>query len=405
LQQQHGSPEPVIAYVLLSPNHGLTQENGALYTVINGIKTRVIDAPEDIASPQHPASTPGSQPLSRQQLQQLQYETVATPNVTRPQNWSSSSLEDNLDNLQLDSDEATASIPAPARVTPNVTTRSMARSAASNSQLNSIETAEVNATHQSRPPQNSRGRSEDRPRPQATDANRRYPSNSRDRNYQNSDSRTSRRDPSYSRPSSSRNNSWSSRRQDSRDRRPDSRGRHPDNRDSHYDSRENRRSSRNDRDSRSYSRGRSQEDRYRDNGGRRGRRSYSREKRPFRSPSRSPSPFSKATGEHRRTQPSSVADEARRKHKWLKEMYPRMERGRNCAAHYDPMREKRYSKCSYGGRIHHEFDCREYAEYSEKRCSNCNLYNHRAEDCREVAKFPPAISEANTTTVSTNSKN
>jgi hypothetical protein len=33
LQQQHGSPEPVIAYVLLSPNHGLTQENGALYTV------------------------------------------------------------------------------------------------------------------------------------------------------------------------------------------------------------------------------------------------------------------------------------------------------------------------------------------------------------------------------------
>jgi hypothetical protein len=34
----------------------------------------------------------------------------------------------------------------------------MARSAASNSQLNSIETAEVNATLQSRPPQNSRGR-------------------------------------------------------------------------------------------------------------------------------------------------------------------------------------------------------------------------------------------------------
>jgi hypothetical protein len=49
--QQYGSPEPVIAYMLLSPNHGLTQENGALYTVINGIKTRVIDAPEDIATP------------------------------------------------------------------------------------------------------------------------------------------------------------------------------------------------------------------------------------------------------------------------------------------------------------------------------------------------------------------
>jgi hypothetical protein len=89
----------------------------------------------------------------------------------------------------------------------------------------------------------------------------------------------------------------------------------------------------------------------------------------------------------------------------LKEMYPRMERGRNCAAHYDPMREKRCSKCSYGGKIHHEFDCKEYAEYSKKRCNNCNLYNHRAEDCREVAKFPPAISEANTTAVSTNSKN
>jgi hypothetical protein len=30
---QYGSPEPVIAYMLLSPNHGLTQENGALYRV------------------------------------------------------------------------------------------------------------------------------------------------------------------------------------------------------------------------------------------------------------------------------------------------------------------------------------------------------------------------------------
>jgi hypothetical protein len=99
IEQQHGSPEPVIAYMLLSPNHGLTQENGALYTVINGIKTRVVDAPEDIATPQHPASTPGSQPLSRQQLQQLQYAALATPNTTRPTDWSSSSLEDNLDNL------------------------------------------------------------------------------------------------------------------------------------------------------------------------------------------------------------------------------------------------------------------------------------------------------------------
>jgi hypothetical protein len=93
VQQQHSSPEPIIAYVLLSSNHGLTQENGALYTVINGIKTRVVDAPEDIATPQHPASTPGSQPLSRQQLQQLQYDALATPNMTRPQDWSRSSLK------------------------------------------------------------------------------------------------------------------------------------------------------------------------------------------------------------------------------------------------------------------------------------------------------------------------
>jgi hypothetical protein len=132
--------------------------------VINGIKTRVVDAPED--TPQHPASASGSQPLSRQQLQQLQYDALATPNTTRPPNLSSSSLEDNLDNLQLDSDEAAASDPAPARATPNVTTRSMARSAASSNQLNSIETAELNATHQSRPPLNSRGRSEDKQRPQ-----------------------------------------------------------------------------------------------------------------------------------------------------------------------------------------------------------------------------------------------
>jgi hypothetical protein len=125
--QQYSSPEPVIAYMLLPPNHGLTQENGALYIVINGIKTRVIDAPEDIATPQHSASEPGLQPLSRQQIQQLQYDALATPNTTRPQDWSSSSLEDNLNNLQLDSAEATASVPAPARVTPNVTTRSMAR--------------------------------------------------------------------------------------------------------------------------------------------------------------------------------------------------------------------------------------------------------------------------------------
>jgi hypothetical protein len=167
----------------------------------NGIKTRVVDASEDIATPQHPASTPGSQPLSRQQLQQLQYDALATSNTTRPQNWSGSSLEDNLDNLQLDNDEATASVPAPARVTPNVTTRSMARSAASNSQLNSIEAAEVNATHQSRPPLNSRGRQEAKPRSQSNAVSRRYPSNSRDKTYQNSDNRTSRRDNSYSRPS------------------------------------------------------------------------------------------------------------------------------------------------------------------------------------------------------------
>jgi hypothetical protein len=267
------------------------------YTVINGIKTRVVDAPEDIATPQHPASAPGSQPLSRQQLQQLQYEALATPNTTRPTDWSSSSLEDNLDNLQLDSDDATASVPAPARVTPNVTTRSMARSAASSSQLNSIEAAEVNATHQSRPPLNSRGRKEAKPRPQSNDASRRYPSNSRDKNYQNSDSRTSRRDNSYSKPSSSRNNSWNARRPDSRDRRPDSRTRHTDSRDRRYDSRDNRRTSQYDRDSRSYSRGRSWEGRYRYNGGRRGQRSHSREKRPFRSPSRSPSPYSKARGD------------------------------------------------------------------------------------------------------------
>jgi hypothetical protein len=50
------------------------------------------------------------------------------------------------------------------------------------------------------------------------------------------------------------------------------------------------------------------------------------------------------------------------------------------------LREKRCSKCSYG-KIHHEFDCREYAEYSE------------------VAKFPPAISEANSTAVISNPKN
>jgi hypothetical protein len=173
MQQQHGSPEPIIAYVLLSPNHGLTQENGALYTVINGIKTCIVDAPEDIAKPKHPASTPGLQHLSRQQLQQLQYEALATPNPTRPPNWSSSSLKDDLDNLQLDSDEATASVPAPARVTPNVTTRSMAKSAASNSQLNSMEAAEINATHLSHPPLNSQGHQEARPRPQSSDVNRR----------------------------------------------------------------------------------------------------------------------------------------------------------------------------------------------------------------------------------------
>jgi hypothetical protein len=170
--QQYGSPEPVIAYMLLSPNQGLTQENGALYTVINGIKTRVIDAPEDIATPQNTASTPGSQPLSRQQLQQLQYDALATPTTTRPQEWSCSSLEDNRDNLQLDSDEAAASIPAPARTTPNVTTRSMARNAASNSQLNSIETAEINTTYPQRdnhPPQNGRGRQEAKPRSQSRD--------------------------------------------------------------------------------------------------------------------------------------------------------------------------------------------------------------------------------------------
>jgi hypothetical protein len=244
-------------------------------------------------------------------------------------------------------------------VTPNVTTRSITRSAANSNQLNSVETAEVNITHPSRPPQNSRGRQEAKSRPQSNDASRRYPGNSRDRNYQNSDNRTSRRDNSYSKPSSSRNNSWNARCPDSRNRRPDSRDRRPDSRDRRYDSRDNRRTSQYDRNSRNYSRDRSQENRYRENGGRRDQRSQSRETRPFRSSSRSPSPYSKATGDYKKPRPNSEADQSRRKHKMLKELYPRMERGPNCAAHYDPLREKRCSKCLYGGRIHHEFDCRE----------------------------------------------
>jgi hypothetical protein len=85
--------------------------------------------------------------------------------------------------------------------------------------------------------------------------------------------------------------------------------------------------------------------------------------RPFRSPSRSPSPYSKAKGDYKKPRPYSEANKSRRKHNMLKDLYPRMERGQNCAAHYDPLREKRCSKCSYGGNIHHEFDFKEYAEY------------------------------------------
>jgi hypothetical protein len=127
--------------------------------------------------------------------------------------------------------------------------------------------------------------------------------------------------------------------------------------------------------------------------------------KPFRSPSRSLSPYSRAKGDYKKPRPYSEANESKRQHNALKELYPRMERGRNCATHYNPLKEKCCSKCSYGGNIHHEFDCKEYAEYSEKRCNVCHFYNHRAEDCREIAKFPPATSEANSTTVSANPKN
>jgi hypothetical protein len=78
--------------------------------------------------------------------------------TTRPQEWSSSSLENDLKNLQLDNEEATASIPAPTRTTSGVITHNMARNIASSSQLNSILIAKVNATYpqrEYRPPPNS----------------------------------------------------------------------------------------------------------------------------------------------------------------------------------------------------------------------------------------------------------
>jgi hypothetical protein len=122
---------------------------GELYTMINSIKTRVVNVPVYVVTPPHQTSAARSQPLNRQQVMQLQYDATATPTSSRPQEWShrNMSLQNELEDLQLDQAEAAASIPAPTRTRSGVVTRHMARSTASSSQLNSTVTAEDNATY------------------------------------------------------------------------------------------------------------------------------------------------------------------------------------------------------------------------------------------------------------------
>jgi hypothetical protein len=96
--------EPMIAYTLLTPHQGMTQENGELYTIINVNKTRVVNMSEDVTTPQFHSSAGRAQPLNRQQLRQLQYDPTATPTSTRPQEWIQRdvSLEQELEELQLE---------------------------------------------------------------------------------------------------------------------------------------------------------------------------------------------------------------------------------------------------------------------------------------------------------------
>ena len=77
-----------------------------------------------------------------------------------------------------------------------------------------------------------------------------------------------------------------------------------------------------------------------------------------------------------------------------RQLYPEMEKGRNCGFDYDPTKGKYCRKCSSTS-VHHEFQCFRYKNFNKKLCTVCEKLNHFAADCGEISRFPPKTSEIN----------
>ncbi len=72
---------------------------------------------------------------------------------------------------------------------------------------------------------------------------------------------------------------------------------------------------------------------------------------------------------------------------------PMLKKGINCSSDYDLIKTTSCSKCSRGG--HHEFECYSNKGYNSRLCSTCEKFNHIADNCKEVKKFPPKSQELN----------
>jgi hypothetical protein len=93
---QDEDPEyPTISYDLLTWSQGISRRGNLLLTMVNGVPTRVVGAPEnlDMVIPMPEINKPEATPRNREPLRQPQFDVDATLTSTGPQNWGSRIVE------------------------------------------------------------------------------------------------------------------------------------------------------------------------------------------------------------------------------------------------------------------------------------------------------------------------
>jgi hypothetical protein len=118
------------------------------------------------------------------------------------------------------------------------------------------------------------------------------------------------------------------------------------------------------------------------------------QKSDYQTRGRSPSPYSC----DRRDISRDRSLEYKRAEQRAYNSYPKMKKGYKCSPGYNPILNKRCSKCS-NTNTHHEFECRVYEEWNENICSLCEKYHHFSKSCKEISRFPPKNADSNSINV------